>query len=121
MNPKMEIYIDIKGYGRDFIEKVTDKVSKDVLSLAKKIVAVRTGKLRTTIRRERKKLGEYIVYTDKGDAVYNFAQEYGRPDLGKYKYTPYMRPAAFQAGQPGNLAKHAIEASEEALRKNKRR
>ncbi len=117
----VEILLNIQNYGRDYAEFVTKRIAKDVRKRAKLIVAKDTGHLKTTIRMERERRGTYLVYTDKQEAAYNFAQEFGRPDLKSYKYTPYMRPAAFQAGQPGNMLSHALAAHKEALKKNKRK
>lgn len=58
---------------------------------ARKNVRVDTGDLRNSIRFEQVERGIYEV---SANTEYAAAQEYGRPDLPRYGYTPYLRPAA---------------------------
>ncbi len=84
--------------------KVLKKSTKPVLDIAKDLVAVKTGKLKKSIRAE--EYGDGIsVLTD---VIYAASEEY----LG----TPYMRPAA-QRGFDKSVRIAASEYKKEAVKK----
>lgn len=117
MGANVEILLNLADYGRDLSDNIAQRVGADVVRRAKRLVAVgETKKLRNSIRLDRVSFAFYEVISD---LPYTLAQEYGRPDLEKYTFTPFLRPAAFQAGQPGNIAVITINAHKDALRENK--
>jgi hypothetical protein len=71
------------------IEQALDKGALLVEGDAKQLVRVDTGRLRASINiiklRLERRIGSNVVYAP--------AQEFGRPDLTSYGYTPYLRPA----------------------------
>ena len=74
---------------QDKLEQALDKAGMLVEGDAKRHVRVDTGRLKNSIDVIKKPLTRYI-----GSSVqYAAAQEYGRPDLKSYGYTPYLRPA----------------------------
>ena len=73
----------------DKLEKALDKAAMLVERDAKYQVRVDTGRLRSSINVIPEPLKRYIGTS----VIYAAAQEFGRPDLSKYGYTPYLRPA----------------------------
>lgn len=57
---------------------------------AKELVRVKTGRLKGSIGINKPKP---LVRMIGSGVEYAAAQEFGRPDLGQYGYTPYLRPA----------------------------
>lgn len=75
--------------GKDKLESALDKAGFIVEHDAKRIVRVDKGRLKNSIDVIKKPLTRYV-----GSSVeYAAAQEFGRPDLKSYGYTPYLRPA----------------------------
>jgi hypothetical protein len=87
----VEIKIDLSQYSSVLADKTAQLVATKVRILAKKFVAVDTGNLRNLIRVDKIEEANYEISVE---AEYALAQEYGRPDLKNYTFTPYMRPAA---------------------------
>jgi phage gpG-like protein len=71
------------------IGEALDKSAILVENDAKRIVRVDTGVLRASINTISQPLIRYIG----SSKDYAAAQEFGRPDLPRYGYTPYLRPA----------------------------
>jgi len=72
------------------VEETLDKGALWIEHDAKRLVRVDTGLLRASINTVSKPMSRYIGSSKN----YAAAQEFGRPDLNKYGYTPYLRPAA---------------------------
>lgn len=73
----------------DKLEQALTKAAFIVEFDAKRQVRVDTGRLKNSIDVIKKPLTRYI-----GSSVnYAAAQEFGRPDLKSYGFTPYLRPA----------------------------
>ena len=72
------------------IEEILDKGAMMIEGDAKRIVAVDTGRLRSSINTIKQPLIRRIG----SSVVYAAAQEFGRPDMKQYTYRPYLRPAA---------------------------
>ena len=73
--------------------KIKNDIDKDAMMIegdAKRIVAVDTGRLRSSINTIKQPLIRRIG----SSVVYAAAQEFGRPDMKQYTYRPYLRPAA---------------------------
>jgi hypothetical protein len=109
----VEIFLDISEYTTVYADKFAQAINADVKNFARAKVAVKTSRLRNSIRID--KLGP-ASYQTVAQTPYAAAQEYGRPDLATYTFTPYMRPAAIKAGAKSNLDKRAIQASDAAER-----
>lgn len=103
----VDINLDLKKYGAVIADKVAQLVNADVKNKARGKVRVRSGRLRNSIRVDKLGAGNYITLAE---TPYALAQEYGRPDLPNYGFTPYMRPAAHEAGQEGNINKAVKQA-----------
>ena len=74
---------------RQKIEKALDEGAWKVEEDAKKLVRVDTGLLRASIN-----IIKLIMERRIGSAKdYAAAQEFGRPDMSSYGFTPYLRPA----------------------------
>jgi len=106
----VEIKIDLGKYTSVMADKIAQGIAVDIRNKAKKKVRVDKGDLRNSIQAIKIASGSYEVFAQ---APYAAAQEFGRPDLPKYGYTPYMRPAAEQA--ISNLDK-IVEKAEIAAR-----
>lgn len=75
--------------GTDKLEKALTKAGFLVEADAKRLVRVDKGRLKASIDVIKKPLERDI-----GSSVqYAAAQEFGRPDLKSYGFTPYLRPA----------------------------
>ena len=112
---KVEIFIDLSQYTDVLSDTMINLIASDVRKFARKNTAVDTGRLRNSIRLEKMR-GEYRVLSE---TPYSLAQEYGRPDLPKYTFTPYMRPAAREAGSDSNILKRVKNAETAARKKAK--
>lgn len=125
----VEIFIDLPRFSRILSDRVAQGVATNVRILAKQFVAspgrneYSRGDLRDSIRTERTGFGEYqtLAGGDVGQRrgrviAYALAQEFGRPDLPRYTFTPYMRPAAKKASGPDEIRKVVRNAVEAALK-----
>jgi len=114
---KSEIYIDLPEYAIHLADKVAQLANVEVRNLAKQKVRRRSKRLLNAIRTE--KIG-YASYQTVAETPYAAAQEYGRPDLPRYGFTPYMRPSAQEAGTPEKIQKYLKQAEEAAKMKAKK-
>ncbi len=94
----MAIDTELSWYGDKFIKQVGQhtiialiKATNKVQADAKLIVAKDTTALEGSIVKSVDKVR--LVGEVSTNMEYAFAQEFGRPDLEKYTYTPYMRPS----------------------------
>lgn len=110
-NVKTEIYIDLPEYAKHLADKVAQLANVDVRIRAKQKVRRRSYRLLNSIRTE--KLG-FCSYQTVAETPYAAAQEYGRPDLPRYGFTPFMRPAAQEVGSQENIQKYLKQAEESA-------
>jgi hypothetical protein len=93
-------------FDKDKVEDALDKGAMLVESDAKRIVRVDTGLLRASIDTIPRPLTRYVG----SHKEYAAAQEFGRPDLPRYGYTPYLRPALEKNTQNiVNLVKKSLE------------
>ena len=92
---------------KDKLEQALDKSAFLVEHDAKRLVRVDTGRLRTSIDIIKKPLERRI-----GSSVqYAPAQEFGRPDMKGYGFTPYLRPAIRKnRGKIDSLIKEALQS-----------
>lgn len=111
---KVEIFLDLAKYSEVMADKLAQRVNVEVRNQARGNVAVDTGKLRNTILTEKLGPGRYQTFAE---TPYALAQEFGRPDLPRYTFTPYMRPAAQEATESGKLKQFVTEAEEAARMK----
>jgi hypothetical protein len=101
-DPGVEIFIDLPNYIEEFTDTFARYIGGQVVKNARSNVAIDTSALHNSIRLD--ELGENN-YMAVAEMPYALAQEYGRPDLANYTFTPYMRPAAIQATDQGTLNK----------------
>lgn len=73
------------------VERALDRGAMYVEKDAKRLVRVDTGRLRASINSIKPRPLMRMIGTN---VKYAAAQEFGRPDLASYGYTPYLRPAA---------------------------
>lgn len=114
---KVEIFLDLGKYSRVMADKLAQRVNVEVRNRARYHVAVDTSRLRNSIRTEKLGSGHYQTLSE---TPYSLAQEFGRPDLPRYTFTPYMRPAAQEAVEPGKLKQFVSEAEEAAMMRAKK-
>lgn len=86
--------INYRKYANELAERVTRLVATDCRNIAKKTVRKDKLYLTNSIDVAKVSAKHYKVYSSEEHAL---AQEYGRPDLNGYGFTPYMRPAAIKA------------------------
>jgi len=138
--PNVKIYLDLVKYNDVLTDKFAMILNTRVRKFAKAIVAspwnqnagYASGDLADSIRTEG--LGKRNYQTVAGGVMgtnrpgpmrktkkarmiaYALAQEYGRPDMAKYTFRPYMRPAAEQAVESGTLSEVLAEATDAAIK-----
>lgn len=102
-------------FGR-FVDVFADKLGQSVAitarNEARRNARVDTGNLRNSIRADKTGESEREV---SANTEYAAAQEWGRPDLPNYGFTPYMRPGAKEA--VNQIPKLAREAAAIAARR----
>jgi phage gpG-like protein len=81
---RLETIVDMNKMGQ-----ALDQGALLVENDAKRLVRVDTGVLRASINTVSRPMVRYIG----SSKVYAAAQEFGRSDLVRYGYTPYLRPA----------------------------
>lgn len=99
-----DVRFDFGKFAQKFAESVGQLTGVTIRKFARETVRVYTSRLRNLILLEKFGPGEFEV---SANTEYAAAQEYGRPDLPNYGFTPYMRPAA----------KAGIEKLDENVRK----
>ena len=108
----VEIFINLSEYTEILSDTAAGLIASDVRKFAKNYVAKDTKALMTSIELDR--VGDtFYIWTD---LPYSLAQEFGRPDLRRYTFTPYMRPAAKQATSESNVLKRIKNAESVAMR-----
>lgn len=91
-------------YLRSMVGRVLQLTAAEVRNKARGTVRVDTSRLRNSIRVDNVG-GEREV---SANTPYALAQEFGRPDLPRYGYTPYMGPAAkYTADRIPDIAREA--------------
>ena len=112
----VERELDLVGFAEDVGRQMVVLLSADVNNFARRNVRVDTGRLRNSIRTD-------IISRDErqvsAETPYAAAQEFGRPDIPNYGFTPYARPAAREATTDQNLRRRADEAVRFARQRNR--
>lgn len=103
---------DYAQFARQFTYAFASLTAADTVNAARRHVRVDTGNLRNSISMDEPRYGRFDIYTDE---VYAAAQEYGRPDLPGYGFTPYMRPGLQDAID--NAKRNAAQAAKIAARR----
>ena len=111
---------ELTWYGDKIVKNVNAGTIKALIragnlvkSSAKLLVAKDTGNLRASIIKELHKPS--LTETVSTNSEYAFAQEFGRPDLLNYTFTPYMRPALKDNAK--NIEKIFIDEEKKAIDK----
>lgn len=107
----VEIFIDLSKYGNEIAAAMAQRVCSEIVIKAKKLVRVKTRELQNSIKNIGVTRYHFMAVAE---TPYAAAQEWGRPDLKKYGFTPYMTPAAEEVSNPGNIHKLADESIESA-------
>lgn len=107
----VEIFIDLSKYGNELAAAMAQRVCSEIVIAAKKLVRVKTRELQNSIKNIGVTRYHFMAVAE---TPYAAAQEWGRPDLPKYGFTPYMTPAAQEVSQPGNIQKLTNESVESA-------
>lgn len=112
----VELKLDISGFFEDVGRQMVALLAADVRTEARRRVRVDSSRLRNSIRID-------ILSSDEREVIaetpYAAAQEFGRPDLPNYGFTPYMRPAAAEATTDQNLRDRAAQAVRTARQRNR--
>ena len=127
MSSRVEIKIDLRNVAPMFADNISAAIAGETKRLAKSFVAVSTeetrpggphGVLRNTIQSIKTGRAKHIVVSE---TEYAAAQEWGRPDLKSYTYTPYMGPAAEKVTDLTTLVPLVKDAIHGAIEKARRR
>jgi hypothetical protein len=103
----VEIYLDFERYGNEVAAVLAQRVSAEISRRAKRYVRRLTGELRNSIKVIGVNKFTFLVIAE---TPYAAAQEWGRPDLAKYGFTPYMTPAAEEVSQEAVMRQLLHEA-----------
>lgn len=106
-----DVSFDFAEFARSFGNAIGHLTGVTVRKEAKATVRKKSHDLETSILLER--VGDGAIEVS-ANTEYAAAQEYGRPDLPNYGYTPYMRPAATKG--VNELAENARKAAQLAER-----
>ncbi len=113
----VEQFVDLERYGKLFPDLLGQSTSAGIQNTIKKRNKPRlTGDLMSNIRFERIDFSNYRILSD---LPYSAAQEFGRPDLAKYTFTPYMRPGALNGTTRNKMVEYVSSANEGALNRSK--
>ena len=116
--------IDLSTFVKVITAEVVDEAAKFAKRDAVRFVAnpdnprfeFSKGDLRDSIRVE--KMGGLVKLIS--DTPYSLAQEYGRPDLPRYRFTPFFRPAAINVAATRTMTAITAIATRKALKASKR-
>jgi len=106
-----DVRFDFAKFTREFADRIGWYTGVTVRAFARATVRVDTSTLRNSIQLDQVSEGVNEV---SANTEYAAAQEYGRPDMPNYGFTPYMRPAA-EEGQR-KLKENADKAAQDAQR-----
>lgn len=115
MSGSLKVNIDLGSFPTEYSDALLQLAAAKTRNLAKRFVRFKTHNLQNSIRADRVSDEEYVVSSD---VEYALAQEYGRPDLPNYGFTPYMRPAAQEVKRL--LPELAKQAERSAIQRAKR-
>jgi hypothetical protein len=107
---------NFERYAIGFTRRVVQGVAAAAANAARRFVRVDTGTLRSSISTDTRASTPFEAEVS-AETEYAAAQEYGRPDLPRYGYTPYMRPGAKEANDKiPEIAERAAAAAEKEAR-----
>lgn len=89
----VQFNIDLTKFPGVLADRIAQGVAVYIRIEAKKKVRVAERDLQNSIQTEGRG-GSYVTFSE---TPYAAAQEFGRPDLPNYGFTPYMRPSAAEA------------------------
>ena len=117
----VEIKLNCKKYTLMMADRLAQLTAAEAKNEARRQVAhpsaehpYSKGDLRNSILVARKGFADYVVEAGGVDTPYAAAQEWGRPDLPKYSFKPYMRPGAKHAESVEQMNKNIKRAEEAA-------
>ena len=96
---EVKINLDLSKYVDVYSNVLRLAVGNQIVNVAKNKVRTDSGNLKNSIRTEISR-GKLVVFSQ---TEYAAAQEFGRPDLPNYGFTPYMRPAAREVLEGGTF------------------
>jgi hypothetical protein len=108
--------IKLPVYSKEIARIMAPAVAFDIKSRASRIARKAFGTLRASIQVQKLSADHWEVYSS---LAYAAAQEWGRPDLKNYGFTPYMRPATDDTTSQGNLNRLVKEAEKVARSRSK--
>jgi hypothetical protein len=107
MKGGVSVSIDFNTFGSDLSGLIAQKVAAKIFRIARSRVRVKTRELQNSIKNIGITRQHFIVVSE---TPYAAAQEWGRTDIPKYGYTPYMTPAAEEAASNESLSQICDEA-----------
>jgi hypothetical protein len=104
--------LDLSKYPEEIARQFVQRIAIEIRAKAKELCRKDTWELHNSIRADFVKNGRRAEISS--NVPHGPAQEFGRPDLPRYGFTPHMRPAAKYAVE--NLDRFADEVIEQARR-----
>jgi hypothetical protein len=116
MNSQIQVFIDLPKMTQEMAERSVQLTAVFIRNFARDLVRKDTYNLMNSIRANQIRKDRFEVLAGGPGIPYALAQEYGRPDLANYGFTPYMRPAAAVSQKDPETRANILRATREALR-----
>jgi len=114
MDVKIDKKLNLNVFLDTLVDQIGEEVAKSTMTFAQRRVSVDKGDLKDSIDLLAIAPGNYEVFAQ---TLYAAAQEWGLAPFGKpnYRYQPYMRPAAAEAGSNRSIAQSTRTATRTAV------
>lgn len=117
MSVKIKRFHDLKVFADILVDLTGQATTRGIVNTIKKRNKPRlTGDLMDEIKEERISAIKYDIISE---LPYSAAQEFGRPDLQKYTYTPYMEPGALNGTTASKMNTYTTDAANGAKVRSK--
>jgi hypothetical protein len=110
---KVEIYLNLPDFSDAFSRELVQLIAADIKNIARELVRWKTHALQNSIKIIKNKYDTWVL----SEEPYGAAQEFGRPDLPNYGFTPHMRPASVMATEDALIRKDCDSAWQSAIKK----
>lgn len=118
MSSRVQIFVDLRLLAPEFASNISQAIAGKIKNLARGKVRIDTRNLQNTIQSIGVTRTRFIVVAD---TEYASAQEWGRPDLDSYGFTPYMEPSSKEVLMPQIFKPLVRKAFFGAIEKSRRR
>lgn len=117
MSMQIDIFLDVSKMTEEMATQSIQKTAAFIRNAGKQFVRKDTHALANSGRANQVGPMEFQVVFGGVGIPYAAAQEFGRPDLPNYGFTPYARPAAALSQKDPQTKKNVLNAVREARKK----